>query len=650
MTVQELTKQFTDRLRRADNQSAVNGPHSGPCYPMTVLTLGGGARALNFTLQYGLRQLWPPYCDDIAFVTAARTPEGVTFSDPGHYREDLPPSGVAESGKSRRLTAADLGSLTADLFRVGTHFERANRILLYVALDTAGFRSPEELGFWLDALDNFKRAIDNVTPVLTMLAILFHETSKSERELSEAIRIRLAESLDTRTDTPSLLLISDRRSDSLLDRDGALCRRLLTAAFAVSNNQDAQVVQEMFRPGAVMTASYSRAEKPVEDISRICVDNLLDELNAFAPSGAGNLFGQEADRTRERLGISPEGTFRILDAEIERHLSRYVPEGEELRELLRAFPLSSPDAAESEALCAETSSARIDALTFGAWNCYLESTLDLAREGLRDRLTDIKRWRKDYAEELRRNFHALELAELAESLERVRDLAEPTLHLSTETSVRETAGQRLKYVLSSDPEIREALFEEIGEAGKRAVEFLRAWGELMRTRSQMPEASGDDETFIHYYTQHLRAFFDSRERELREKFQTIPDVEGMTDFFREVLDRIFENRTLRNVFAATFEDVGALQIERTRATLTGAEAPVYFSTGFSLETPFLSFILLNMDERRPDTLYRTLKERLPDADKTRFYDTGRGSAAESLNIFRLERFHLWSGEDADATE
>ena len=648
MTVQELTEQFAERLRRADNQSAVNGPHSGPCYPMMVLTLGGGARRLNDTLQYGLRQLWPPYCDDIAFVTAARTPEGVTFSDPGRYRDEAPPSGV-DTGKSRRLTASDLGGLTADLFRVGTRFERANRILLYAALDTAGFRTPEELTFWLDALDSFKRSIDNVTPVLTMLAILFHETGKSERELAEAVRIRLAECLDTRPDMPSLLLISDRRSDSLLDRDGNLCRRLLTAAFAVSNNQDAQVVQEMFRPGAALTASYARAEKPIEDISRICADNLLDELNAFAPSGAGDLFGRDADRTRERLGISPEGTFRVLDEEIERHLSRYVPEGEELRELLRAFPLPSPDIAESEALCAETSSARIDALTFGAWNCYLESTLDLAREGLRDRLTDIKRWRREYAEELRRNFHALELAELAERLDRVRDLAEPTLHLSAETSVRETAGQRLKYVLSSDAEIREALFDEIGAAGERAGEFLRAWGELMRTRSRIPEASGDDESFIHYYTQNLRAFFDSRQRELREKFQTIPDVDGLTDFFRETLDSIFSNRTLRNVFAATFEDVGALQIERTRATLTGAEAPVYFSTGFSLDTPFLSFILLNMDERRPDTLYCTLKESIPDPDKTRFYDTGRGSAAESLNIFRLERFHLWSGE-TDATE
>ncbi len=55
-----------------------------------------------------------------------------------------------------------------------------------------------------------------------------------------------------------------------------------------------------------------------------------------------------------------------------------------------------------------------------------------------------------------------------------------------------------------------------------------------------------------------------------------------------------------------------------------------------------------MDERSPDTLYRTLKASLPDPEKTRFYDTGRGSAAESLNIFHLQRFHLWSGEEADA--
>ena len=88
-----------------------------------------------------------------------------------------------------------------------------------------------------------------------------------------------------------------------------------------------------------------------------------------------------------------------------------------------------------------------------------------------------------------------------------------------------------------------------------------------------------------------------------------------------------------------------MQIEGARATLAGANVPVYFSTGFSLDAPSLSFVLLNMDESAPDTLYRTLKDSLPDPEKTRFYDTGRGSAAESLNIFHLQRFHLWSGED-----
>ena len=645
MTVQELTRQFSERLRRADSQSAVNGPHTGPCYPMMVLTLGGGTRRLNHVIQYGLRQLWPPYCDDIAFVDTERAPDGPVFTNPGRHTGELPPAGP-DTGKSVPLTAAELGGMTAELFRVGTHFSRANRILLYALLDTAEFQSADELGFWLDALDTFRRSIDNVTPVLTMLSVLFREDSRTAREQAEQIRARLGECLDTRAEMPSLMLVSNRRSDSLIDRDGALCRRLVTALIAVSNNQDAQVVQELFRPGAVMTAGYARAEKPVDDISRICVDHLLDELNGFAPSGVGDLFGHDRERTRERLGLSEDGTFLVLDDEIERNLPRFVPGGDELRELLRAFPLGAPDVAESDALCTETSSARIDALTFGAWNCYLERAVDDARDGMRDRVSDIRNWRRSYADFLRRSFHAKELVELSEHPERVRELAEPVNHLSADTSIRETAAQRLKYLLSSDADIREGLFAEVGDAGARAVEFLRAWDELMRTRSQIPEAHGDDEAFIHYYARNLRAFFDSRQAELREKFQTIPDVEGMTDFFREVMDSIFENRTLRGVFAATFEDVGAIQIEQTRATLTGA--PVYFCTGFSLDTPFLSFVLLNIDERAPDTLYRTLRDSLPDPEKTRFYQTGRGSAAESLNIFRLERFHLWSGEGETA--
>ncbi|MBQ9493819.1 MAG: hypothetical protein IJR54_08825, partial [Oscillibacter sp.] len=615
--------------------------HTGPCYPMMVLTLGGRTRILNHVLQYGLRQLWPPYWNDIAFVDTRRASDGPEFTNPGRYTGELPPTGP-DDGTSVPMTAAELGGMTAELFRVGTHFTRANRILLYALLDTSEFQTPDELEFWLDALDAFRRSIDNVTPVLTMLSVLFREESRSAREQAEQIRIRLGKCLDTRPEMPSLMLVSNRRSDSLIDRDGILCQRLVTAVIAVSNNQDAQVVQELFRPRAVMTASYARAEKPVEDISRICVDHLLDELNGFAPSGVGDLFGHDRERTRERLGLSPDGTFLVLDEEIERNLPRFVPDGDELRELLRAFPLGTPDVAESEALCAETSSARIDALTFGAWNCYLEKAVHDARDGMRDRVSDIRNWRRLYADFLRRQFHAKELVELSDHPERVRELAEPVSHLSADTSVRDTAGQRLKYLLSSDPEIRTALLAEVGDAGARAVEFLRAWDELMRTRSQLPEARGDNEAFIHYYAQNLRAFFDSRQMELREKFQTIPDVEGMTDFFRNLMDSIFENRTLRGVFAATFEDVGAMQIEQTRATLTGA--PVYFCTGFSLDTPFLSFVLLNMDDRGPDTLYRTLRENLPDPDKTRFYQTGRGSAAESLNIFRLQRFHLWSGE------
>ena len=84
MTVQELTTQFSDRLRRADSQSAVNGTHTAPCYPMMVLTLGGRTRRLTATVaavlrryrlyRHGTRPAWPR-------VHEPRTPYGRTAPD-----------------------------------------------------------------------------------------------------------------------------------------------------------------------------------------------------------------------------------------------------------------------------------------------------------------------------------------------------------------------------------------------------------------------------------------------------------------------------------------------------------------------------------------------------------------------------------------
>lgn len=642
MTAQDLARQFAERLRKADNELMSNALRTGPCYPMIVLTLGGATNPLNCAVQFGLRQLWPPYWREIAFLDALRTESGATFARSGVYEGDAPPA-EADLPDPVPLSETELKAVVSRLFRSGGAFSRATHILLYALLDAGNVRSPDELSFWLGALDQFREILGDGVTVLPMLTVLINEDF-NHGGLGDASFEALGGYLNKQERPPSVLLVSNRKNDLFLDMDGS-CRRLATAVIAVSNSHDPQVVREMFASGLVMAAGYARAEKPVDDISRICIENLLEELNKFAPSNEGDLFGRDAERTRERLGISPEGTFRLLDEYVGRNLSRYVPDGEELRELLRGFPIFAPDTDLNDELCAETSSARINELTFGAWNCYLENAVRRAREGLQGNETDLQNWREHYAASLRERFHAKELAELSRHLDRIRDFARPANRASADTSIHETAGRRLKYLLSADPEIREALLDEIRKAGERASEFLGAWETLMRSLAQMPgpsEDNADNEEFIHYYRHNLRTFFDNHEAELRQRFQNIPDVRAFEEFFRDVMDRLFDNPNLRKIFAATFEDVGAMQVERTRSTLTGPHVPIYFSyAGSALEAPFLSFVLLNADDR-PGALFRVLKDSLPDPESVRFYNTGRRSAAESLNIYRLDRRQLWS--------
>lgn len=637
LTAQKLVRQFEERLHEVENHLMTATPRMGPCYPMMVLSMGAGAVDLSDSVQISLKRLWPSFSDDIIFVKAERKENRLVFT---------------RAGEDTELSDGDFGMLTARLFSVSTRFPRTNRLLLYAALDTSGFASADELSYWLDALDTFRRSIRATVPTMTMLSVLLNE-DPNHSAIGRKVRGLLGAALSERENMPALMLVSNLRNDNRIDFNWTLCRRLVSAVVTVSNNEDRDVIAELFRAGNVMTASYALAEKPVVEISQICVEKLLGELKAFTPTEAGDLFGEDAAQTRERLGIGADGCFRVLDEYVKRHLPSYVPSGRDLKGLLRALPIQMPSVAYSDQLCEQTSSEVINDRTFGAWNCYLENVVRRARESLQSQAADIQDWEQAYYDDLRRNFHARELIELSKDLSkdlsRIRDFAKPTDHSSTEMSIQKTAEQRLKYLLSADADIRERLISQINQAGRQAAAFLDAWSELLSSAERLPKivSVAENEEFIRYYQNQLDAFFNFNKTEIQKEFQNVSDLKALEAFFDKVMERIFGDKRLQEMFSGSFEDVGLMQIERTRTTLTNA--PIYLNVDFSMESPSLSFLMLNVDERA-NSLYRNLKDSIgfsSFSEQTRFYHTGRASSAESLQIYRLNLYNMGS-EEAEA--
>ena len=614
-----LIRDFEKKLHTIDRSGRENTSGEGPFYPMLTVYLGNVSSQAHPYLLKDLQQLWPQYRGELSYAAIRIGANGTEYARLG-----------VGNTEGYALARDDLLQMTAELFDVNTHFSDYQKLILYYILDTSSFQNPEELDDWFDAAREMEQATKFSSREILRMLILFLDESNAHLEIGTAIRTRLRKIAESELQ-PKILILSNRRSDGRIIGSRELCYQIATTIIAVSNSADIKSASNLFRPG-VITAGYSQVEKPYEAISQVCITALLAALEQLSSESDGNDSLRTSKILRERLGVTEVGTLSVMDEQINEIVEKYIPTFDQMD----CFPLSAPETAQYKALFYENSPKRFNDMTFGAWDCYLNRLIQRVRHDMENGASNLPNADALYSEFLRKNFTTWELTLLAEEEERIREQIHPVTVLSPlENDLQEDARRRLRHALSSSPTIADDFCRTVRELGEIAASYLLELDDLFSSLVELHQIRADEQNFAAYYRKplnnYLEANLDTGYR-IREKFRHILGSRELKAFFRDIMEDMFKNRTLREALSATFEDVGMAEIDQTRRKLT-QNVPVYLSVSTDMGPPIHSFVLLKTDSPARVSLFRNLKEHLP--ERTHFFNTGYGSKAEALDIYQV---------------
>ncbi len=615
LTVQSIIEYFEEKLRHQEGYMSGSGSGSEPQYPMMVFHLGpddGGAMLVE-----GLTRLWPQFRQEIPFLSAQPGAGGAEY---GEFT-------LREDGKYAvsPITADRVTDLAAGLSSADNHFKSYDRIVAYFVVDTVGLNDPGGFDKYLDVVSRAESAM-GIGNSMSMLLVLLDESNKARSELAKQIKNRLAEIAPDAT--YSICLLSNRRNDHrVAARD---IRKLATAVIAVSNNRRVETVQDMFFNHRLFTAGYAREEKPTADICQFLVTALINRLSSLPPAGDGLATAKDL---AQRLGISQNGTIVTLDEYARDKFASLLPAPQQLE----LFPRR--DRAEFPAAPASMPASDFDEWTMGAWSAYLAGLVAEARAGLDLNRVEKERIAAGYRAYLRTSFTAGEFIWLSEHPERIDACFAVSREPIRQLGTLEYAVEYLKYLISSNEELRALCRGEVDRACREAVEYMADWNGLVRSMSTLHQVQqGDD--FNSFYNGLFNDYYDRHAHVIEGDFKKTSSRDGLRTFFYKAVDGMLHDDAMSRALCASFESelrqrLGQDNVNnRVSHMLDPGQVPAYLQTFFSLGAPFRSFILLEAG---------SLSSALNIPAGTAVYNTGRGSAVEVLYLYALNPDNIMYG-------
>ena len=624
LTIQNLIQHFEDRLHQIDRQNLGDVVGKEPQFPQLVIYLGKDAINSHPTVSYSLLQAWPQYQQELKFL-------GVQLEDGLSYSEL-----ASDSDKETKITEAGVQDIASALFGAKMHFRDRSKLLVYYVMDTTSFRSKDDFLAWLPFIRKVKGLLcSDTTDVLDMLIVLLNENLVRQKTAAQ-IRNCLSSFYngnDIRNTVNNVLLLSNRRSDNAILEDWEMCYKIISATIALSNNADTHVTSSVFC-NSVLTASYAREEKPISQIGQVVVQNLLGELADNIPQTDPKLM--EDPSLVERLGMTKNGTFKMLDQYAESSLYALLPTEEQLE----LFPRRDSYAQTSMGVM---SAKNFNEYTMDAWNQYLAGIAASAQEKVAMNSAMRQNWNEEYRGLLVQSFNKEEILYLVDRIADVADIMSKTRLPSQDTKVLDAAKDQLKYMLSNDPQLVEVFVNALRHQGSVALEFTQAWNSLLKSRRRIFDVR--DANMVTFYERKVRNFYDRRGTDICTSFAALHNTDELQKFLKSVLEDIIDSD---DIFSTAFEEELECRLNEDalptdtkqyiRKKLTGNEVFTYLQTNFSLGEPVVSAILLKIGT----PLYKNLYSNL--APTTYYYNTGNSNAAEALVIYEVSVENLVNGE------
>lgn len=626
LNMHSLIHHFEERLRQIDRQNLGDVTGKEPHFPQLVVYLGKDASNAHTAVSTNLLQIWPQYQDELKFLCIQNT-DGITYFE-------IPVGG--EQGVA--LSENGVREIASALFGTRMHFADRSKLLVYFILDTTSMQSLDDFLSWLPVLHTVKALLcPNSTDLLNMLCLLLNENLTRQKTAAK-IRNYLScfyTNEELRKTVDNVLLLSNRRNDNAILEDWEIGYKIISATIALSNNEETRITTNIFC-NSVLTASYAREEKPISQIGQVVVGNLLLSLAENAPHTDPKLM--DDPKLAEKLGLTKNGTFTILDQYAQTNLYALLPSEEQLE----LFPRRD---AIAQVQMSMLSANAFNEFTMGAWNQYLEEMLRAAREKLEMNSALRQKWGDAYRKFLADTFKKEEILYLADHIDDVAEIMSNTRLPSGDAQVLIAAREQLKYMLSSDETFIRIFVSALQQQGRIVSEFAQAWNSLLQSRRQVFGVR--DANMSTFYERKIRNFMDRRGTEMLTAFAAIHNTQELIEFLQGTVEDIIDSD---EVFSAAFED----ELERRlnedalptdakqyiRKKLTGSGVYTYLQTNFALGEPIVSSILIKIGT----PLYKNLYSNL--APSTYYYNTGSSSAAEALVIYEVSRENLVNGEGA----
>ncbi len=127
----------------------------------------------------------------------------------------------------------------------------------------------------------------------------------------------------------NVLLLSNRRNDNAILEDWEMGYKIISATIALSNNEETRITTNIFC-NSVLTASYAREEK-TDFANRTGSSRKPPAVSGrkHAPYRSKKLM--DDPKLAEKLGLTKNGTFTILDQYAQANLYALLPSGRTAR-------------------------------------------------------------------------------------------------------------------------------------------------------------------------------------------------------------------------------------------------------------------------------------------------------------------------------
>lgn len=625
LSIQNLIQHFEDRLHQIDRQNIGDIVGKEPQFPQLVIYLGNDAINAHQEVSYSLLQMWPQYQMELKFL-GVNMAEGLAFSELTCDSDQL--TSISEDG---------VKEIASSLFGTKMHFRDRSKLLVYYVLDTTSFRNKDDFLVWLSSISKIKQLLcSDPSDVMDMLVVLLNENlvrQKTATQIRNCLSTYYTGSYIRKT-VNNILILSNRRSDNAILEDWQICYKMVSAIIALSNNSDTHVTASIFC-NSVLTARYAREEKPISQIGQVVVRNLLGELADSIPQSDPKLL--DDPRLTEKLGLTPNGTFSMLDQYAESSLYTLLPTEEQLE----LFPRKDSSVQTS---MGAMSAKNFNEYTMDAWNQYLASIATSAQEKVAMNSAVRQGWSEEYRNILVRAFNKEEILYLADHIDDVAGIMAKTRIPVQDAKVLDAAKDQLKYMLSNDPQLIEVFVNALRHQGSVALEFTQAWNALLKSRRRIFDVR--DANMAAFYERKVRNFCDRRGTDMCTSFSALHDTDELLKFLKSALEDIIDSD---DIFSAAFEDELECRLNEDalptdakqyiRKKLTGNEVCTYLQTNFDLGEPVVSAILLKIGT----PLYKNLYSNL--APTTYYYNTGSSNSAEALVIYEVSEENLVNGEE-----